>query len=368
MKDIIVFSHLRWNFVYQRPQHIMSRFAKTCRVIFIEEEIYSDETDGYNISFAADNIWVIHPHLQNGHNGDVTARKRDIVDTLMSEFEITGYAAWYYTPMAYAFSDHLRPQAIIYDCMDELSAFLFAPPELIRNEAALLKAADIVFTGGISLYEAKKDRHPAVFCMPSSIDKAHFAKARYPGEEPADQADIPSPRFGFFGVIDERFDIELLKEVATRKPEWHFIIIGPVVKIDAKDLPRLPNIHYLGMKSYEVLPSYLRSWQIAMLPFAINEATRFISPTKTPEYLAAGKPVISTPVKDVVRTYGEQKLVSVVDNADRFIATGENLLQQNGDQWLARVDDFLSKMSWDGLVTKMNKCLQSVIATKQEKV
>lgn len=368
MEDIIVFSHLRWDFVFQRPQHIMSRLAKHYRIIFIEEELYSGENDGYDISYAAQDIRVVQPHLKTDDNNDITERKRAVLDLIIDELDIADYVAWYYTPMSYAFSDHLQPKAIIYDCMDELSAFLLAPAELVSNEADLLKAADIVFTGGFSLYEAKKELHPVVYCMPSSIDKMHFLKAREPVEDPADQTGIGFPRFGFFGVIDERLDITLLQEVAKEKPEWQFIIIGPVVKIDEKRLPCLPNIHYLGMKSYKELPSYISHWQIAFLPFAMNESTRFISPTKTPEYLAAGKPVISTPVKDVVRTYGANGLVSIAKNANEFIAAGENLLMQTDDVWLAKVDEFLSMMSWDNTVAEMNECLQNVIMAKKEKV
>ena len=185
-------------------------------------------------------------------------------------------------------------------------------------------------------------------------------------EEPADQLGIGFPRFGFFGVVDERFDCSLMREVAQKKPEWQFVILGPVVKINDKDLPQLPNIHYLGMKRYEALPSYISNWQVAFLPFALNEATRYISPTKTPEYLAAGKPVISTPVKDVVRTYGKRGLATIAANADEFIKAGEMLLGPTDERWLDKVDDCLNGMSWDKTITEMNVCLQNVM--KKEKV
>lgn len=369
MEDIVVFSHLRWNFVFQRPQHIMSELAATYRVIFIEEEIISNEGDGYRFSEPVPDILVITPLLHSARStAGLTERRQAIVDTIMNELNIRDYALWYYTPMAYAFSRHLQPRIIVYDCMDELSAFLFAPPELKRNEADLLDAADIVFTGGLSLYEAKKNLHDAVYCMPSSIDKEHFAKARMPLEDPGDQAGLPFPRFGFFGVIDERFDTSLLREVAKKKPVWQFIILGPVVKINEEDLPDLPNIHYLGMKSYGELPSYLSNWQVAFLPFAINESTRYISPTKTPEYLAAGKPVISTPVKDVTRTYGERGLVAIAADADEFIRAGERLLVQEDEKWLPEVDNFLSNRSWAGMVMTMNEYIRNALTTTKEKV
>ncbi len=368
MKDLVVFSHLRWDFVFQRPQHILSRLSETYRVTFIEEELYGEGPDGYTDYLAAPGVRVFRPHLQKDHEADIIQRKRAIVDQVIEAVGINDFIAWYYTPMAYAFTRHLAPEMVIYDCMDELSAFLFSPPDLLENEVALLQAADIVFTGGYSLYEAKKDKHPAVYCMPSSIDKDHFGKARQAGPEPGDQAGIPKPRIGFFGVIDERFDIELIRETAERKPDWHLVIIGPVVKINPADLPRNANIHYLGSKSYGELPDYIRCWQIAMLPFAINEATKFISPTKTPEYLAAGKPVISTPVKDVVRTYGDKGLAAIVANTDEFIREGEKLLTMDDPQWLEKVDQFLAAMSWDELVKSMEKQMQKVLTLKKERV
>lgn len=369
MKDIVVFSHLRWDFVFQRPQHIMTGLAANYRIIFIEEELISENEDRYTIKNVASNIWVIQPYLQErNHINNTQSRMRVVLDTILEELAITDYIAWYYTPMSYAFSSHLQPVVTVYDCMDELSAFLYAPPELINNEKELFKVADLVFTGGVSLYEVKKDLHHAVYCLPSSIDKEHFSKARDPVAEPPDQIRIGFPRFGFFGVIDERFDIELMNEVAELRPGWQFVLIGPVVKIDASSLPQLPNIHYLGIKSYKDLPAYLSSWQIAFLPFAMNESTRFISPTKTPEYLSAGKPVISTPVKDVVRTYGERELVSIARDSAEFIAAGEKLLKQPDQEWLPRVDEFLQTMSWENTVAEINEHLRSVLAIKQEMV
>jgi UDP-galactopyranose mutase len=232
--------------------------------------------------------------------------------------------------------------------MDELSAFKFAPPQLTILEKELFKKADIVFTGGNSIYESKKNSHHNIFSHPSSIDKHHFGKARISNTDPEDQKHIPHPRFGFFGVVDERFDIELIENVSRLRPEWHFIILGPIVKIDPASLPHYENVHYLGGKKYEELPSYIAGWDIALVPFAMNESTKFISPTKTPEYLAAGKPVISTPIRDVVNPYGDNKLVYIVNNAEEFIEAAEKELQKKRkSSWLNKVDDFLMYNSWD---------------------
>jgi UDP-galactopyranose mutase len=253
--------------------------------------------------------------------------------------------------------------------MDELSAFKGAHPELKANENQLLKRASVVFTGGHSLYEAKQHQHENIHPFPSSIEKEHFATARTLSEEPADQKDIPHPRLGFYGVIDERMDIELLAGMAQARPDWHLVIIGPVVKIDPETLPTHPNIHYLGGKSYQELPAYLAGWDIAMLPFAINDSTKFISPTKTPEYLAAGKPVISTPIRDVVRPYGENGLVRIASNSEEFVACAEEIFSESSDvrtKWLSEVDAFLADNSWDNTLNEMLALIERAIDGKRQ--
>lgn len=361
MEDVIVFSHLRWDFVFQRPQQIMSRLAHKARIIFIEEDIPSDESDNYNVSCVHPNIWVVKPQLDGANAEDINERRRVIIDLVLKNFSVRNYTTWYYTSMAYAFTKHLQPDLIVYDCMDELSAFKFAPPELLVFEKQLLDRTDIVFAGGRSLYEAKCKKHLNVHCMPSSIDTEHFGKARGPRPDPQDQIHIPHPRIGFFGVVDERFDTELLRELAALRPDWHYVILGPVVKISEDELPRAANIHYLGMKQYDELPEYIANWSIAMLPFALNSATRFISPTKTPEYLAAGKPVIATPVRDVVRSYGMNGLVAVANDAESFAAAISQWLENPREGWLSRVDAVLAETSWDKTVAAMSACMQTIL-------
>jgi UDP-galactopyranose mutase len=263
--------------------------------------------------------------------------------------------------MALDFTRDVRAGAVVFDCMDELSAFRGAPPELLAHEADLMTRADLVFTGGQSLFEAKRERHRRVFAFPSSVDVPHFAQARNGASDPSDQAHLPRPRLGFFGVIDERMDLELLGAVADRRPDWQMVMLGPCVKIDPAALPRHQNIHYLGMKRYEELPAYLSGWDVAMLPFARNESTRFISPTKTPEYLAAGRPVVSTSVRDVVRPYGEREFVAIADTADEFVAAVERALAGAPDGWRERVDGFLSEMSWDRTWSEMAHLIDDAV-------
>jgi glycosyltransferase involved in cell wall biosynthesis len=295
---LLCLSHLRWGFVYQRPQHLMVRWARDHNLLFMEEPVPCDETEPWlEVRPQGQTIQVLVPRLPHGVTGraadDAT---RELLDRYLSKLGVEDLLLWYYTPMSLAFTDHLRPRLIVYDCMDELSAFRGAPPELVERERQLLARADLVFTGGYSIWEAKRQLHANVHAFPSSVDIAHFAAAREPQADPPDQAAIGRPRLGFYGVIDERFDIQLLEQVATLRPDWQFVMVGPVVKIDPATLPQQANIHYLGSKTYEQLPQYLAGWDVALMPFAMNESTRFISPTKTPEYLAGGCPVVSTPL------------------------------------------------------------------------
>lgn len=366
--DLIVFSHLRWDFVYQRPQHLLKRSAHDRRVFFVEEPVFDNGSMCLHVSERETNLKVVVPHLPEGLQSEVakTAVLHDMVRRLIADNNINQFVAWYYTPMALDFTRHLRPLAVVYDCMDELSAFRGAPACLTMRERELFQIADLVFTGGQTLYEAKRNQHHSVFAFPSSIDRDHFMQARTAGAEPADQENIPHPRLGFFGVVDERFDVELLDEVSRRRPDWQFVIIGPVVKIDPAILPKRENIHYLGGKTYQELPAYIAGWDVALLLFAQNESTRFISPTKTPEYLAAGKPVVSTPIRDVVYPYGQMGLVRIANNADEFVAAADALLEDetNRKQWLKKVDEFLATMSWDETWARMSRLIDDTLAKK----
>jgi len=366
--DLVCFSHLRWDFVFQRPQHLLTRCARERRVFFIEEPIFGNGSMRLSIREAEGGVRVIVPHLPDGLRSEIAinAVMREMLRLMFIDHGIENYVFWYYTPMALKFTDHFKPVASVYDCMDELSAFKGSHSELPFLEKQLFRKVDLVFTGGQSLYEAKRGQHPSVHAFPSSIDAAHFGQARTTVTDPEDQAHIPHPRLGFFGVIDERFDIELLDEVAKQRPDWHFVIIGPVVKIDPETLPKHANIHYLGGKKYDELPHYLAGWNIALLLFARNDSTRFISPTKTPEYLAAGKPVISTSIRDVVRPYGELNLVDITDTPDEFIRSAEKILTSpEQSEWLSRVDAFLKGISWDKTWGQMSDLITEVIERKR---
>ncbi len=366
--DLICLSHLRWNFVYQRPQHLISRFVKNGRVFYFEEPQFVDDETRLEITEQEPNLFICVPYISFAETSHTSEIQKEMLDSLISDGKIEDYLLWFYTPMAMDFAENLKPLLTIFDCMDELSAFRFAPPSLIQNEKNLLEKADLVFTGGQSLYEAKKNKHPRVFAFPSSIDKEHFRTARDEKSEPADQSRISSPKLGYCGVIDERMNTHLIAEMADLRPDWQFIMIGPVVKISEDELPRRSNIHYLGGKKYEELPAYLSGWNIALMPFALNESTKYISPTKTPEYLAAGLHVISTPIRDVVKPYGESNLVEIADSAEEFIAAADKILQRgNSDDWLVKVDEFLQDISWDKTFAEMSGLINKELA-KETKI
>ncbi len=367
--DLLVFSHLRWDFVFQRPQHLMTRFARYRRVFFVEEPIVGQtNVPRLHIKESTGGVKVVVPHLPENLGIENQARiLSGLVNELVEDECLRNYTLWFYTSMMLPIARHLAPIAIIYDCMDELSNFKGAPTALVQNEAELFRMADLVFTGGQTLYEAKQQQHHNIHPFPSSIDFEHFAQARTWSEEPADQKMIPHPRIGFFGVIDERMNLELLESIARLRPDWHLVMIGPVVKIDPATLPQLSNIHYLGKKEYSELPVYLAGWDLAMMPFALNESTRFISPTKTPEYLAAGKPVISTPIRDVVYPYGREKLVSIAETPEEFIEFGEVAMREchADSEWMRRVDQFLSDKSWESTWRDM-AALESAVYQSRE--
>lgn len=371
IKDILCFSHLRWNFVFQRPQHLLSRWAKETRVFYFEEPVLGDfENNFLKTIYSKDlNLTILTPHIrENSQEKETNIFLKESVNQIIKWYNISDYLLWYLTPMAIEFSSDLKPKGVVYDSMDELSMFKGAHPNILPNENKLFKIADVVFTGGYSLYEYKKHRHHNIHPIPSSIDQNHFNSGSG-NPDPSDQAKIPHPRVGFFGVLDERMDIELVNGLALKMPDIHFIMIGPVVKIDPSLLPKHKNIHYLGQKSYEELPSYLAHWDVATLPFAKNDSTRFISPTKIPEYLAAGKQVVSTSIRDVVMPYGEEGMVEIADNVKDFSSAIERILKgKENPAWELMVREHLKGNSWDLTWLKMKNIIYKTLEEKENRL
>ena len=365
---LLCLSHLRWDFVFQRPQHLMVRATRDFDVLFVEEPL--DDAAGppwMDLSRRAAGVVVATPHLPPGLGPEAAlAAQRALLDEALAPHAGRPVVTWFYTPMALGFASHLRPSLTVWDCMDELSAFRGAPARMREMDAAMLARADVVFTGGRSLYEAKLGRHPDLHCFPSSIDAAHFSRARAAQPDPHDQAGVGRPRIGFFGVVDERMDTGLVDALAALRSDWHFVMLGPVAKVDPAALPRRPNLHWLGPKRYDELPSYLAGWDLGFMPFALNESTRFISPTKTPEFLAAGLPVVSTPIVDVVRDYGEAGLVEIASGTDAFAEKLAALLARPRGAWLGRVDKHLAGISWDRTWEAMRRALGTPTLARRE--
>jgi glycosyltransferase involved in cell wall biosynthesis len=344
MQAIIVFSHLRWDFVWQRPQQLLSRLAKRWRIVFIEEPVACADCGGLDAFDVAPNVQVWRPHV----TGDAL---QPLIADAIRERGVTDYWLWFYTPMAVPLAAALRPRGIVYDCLDELAHLPGAPRELLHHENQLFKRADLVFTAGRSLYNAKRDRHPDVHCFPGSVDARHFAQVR--GDHPL-HADIPRPRLGYSGVIDERINLKLIDEIALARPEWNIVMVGPIVNVDAKRLPRRDNIHWLGRQAYDDVPRFISGWDVCLLPYMLGDATKSISPAKTLEYMACRRPSVSTSIRDIVEAYGH--VVRIADTPEGFIADIEMIMSRSPAEQAAhakQLAELVARTSWDDTADAM---------------
>ncbi|MBI5671446.1 MAG: glycosyltransferase [Chloroflexi bacterium] len=378
MSDLIVFSHLRWDFVWQRPQHLLSRLAKHYRVLFVEEPISTENETHPRLEIFTrplpggahiNVVRLVQPTAFTRWIGHGDPEAQDNYTALLLNYlyahNYVNPILWMYTPMASEFADTIPHRLLICDVMDQLSAFKGAPAELEVREPALLRKADLVFTGGVSLYRSKLPYNSNTHLFPSGVEVEHFARAtrRNAFERPADMEHIEAPVIGYFGVIDERMDLDLLQYVAQSHPEWNLVLIGPVVKIDPTALPIAPNVHCLGMKSYQQLPAYLAHFDVALVPFAMNEATFFLSPTKTLEYMAAHKPIVATPIQDVIELYGD--VVHVGYTPAEFVAQIEAALTEPASLRRLKEDKLLAQHTWDSIAGNMHRLISRELARNQ---
>jgi glycosyltransferase involved in cell wall biosynthesis len=358
MKAVVVFSHLRWDLFYQRPQHVLSRMARRWRVVFIEEPVAGSARDELEVFEPAPGVQVWRAHVTGpapGFHDEHLPALQQLVADGMREQAVTDYWLWFCTPMALPLASRLKPRGVVYDCMDELSTFRGAPKQLVQRENALFKIADLVFTAGRSLHNAKRSRHPDVHCFAASVDARHFANV---GSGHPLHADIPRPRLGYCGVIDERINLVLLDAIARERPDWNIVMVGPVVKIDAPDLPRRDNIHWLGPRSYEELPALISGWDVCLLPFALTDATRSICPAQALEYMACGRPAVSTSIRDVVEPYGQ--VVHIADTPQGFVADCEMIMRRTPEEQAAQacaMAQVVARTSWDSTVHAMAEVL-----------
>lgn len=372
MTHLIVFSHLRWEFVFQRPQHLLSRLAPHYSVVFIEEPVLSNGAPRLERARPCPGVDVLRPHTAVdavGFHDDQLSALQPLIASYLAKQGIDDYLVWFYTPMALPLLADLRSRALVYDCMDELAAFKNAPRQMRQRETALLKSADLVLAGGPRLYAAKRASNPNVVCLPSAVDASHYAMTRAASDVAAAERAAAlqpdaSPRLGFFGVIDERLDLELVACLADADPAWQIVMVGPVVKIDPAALPQRANLHWLGQQPYSILPQLVAGWNVCLMPFALNESTEFISPTKTLEYMAAGKPVVSTPIHDVKAMFGH--LVAVAATPELFIAACRAALAESPDETAAReaaMQHCVGDHSWDAAADTVRRALDR-LATK----
>ena len=364
MWSLVVFSHLRWDFVFQRPQQLMTRFAKKRRVLFIEEPVFDSKSTFIEVNDPCSSVRVLRPHTPvraPGFCDEQMPLLRTLIEDSLTQSVGGDHVGWLYTPMAAPLLTTLKPQAVVYDCMDELSVFRNAPSQLKKRELDLMETADLVFTGGASLYAAKRSLHPSVHCFPSAVDAAHFAQGREGNPVHPSLRDVGRPRLGFFGVIDERLDLGLVAEVAAARPAWQLCFVGPVAKIDPTDLPQRPNIHYFGQQAYDQLPAFLAGWDVCLLPFALNDATRYISPTKTLEYMAAERPIVSTPIRDVSDSYAA--VVRIASRSDFVTACEEALAESPDPSETRRVEmrRIVGQSSWDRTAEAMEALIDITV-------
>jgi glycosyltransferase involved in cell wall biosynthesis len=354
MKAIVVFSHLRWNFVHQRPQQLLSRLAQRWRIVFVEEPVPGAEREQLEVFEAAPNVQVWRPRVTGDAPGYHDAHLPTVQKLLtegMRAHRIADYWLWFYTPMAVPLASCLKPRGIVYDCMDELAYLPGAPRELLQRENLLFKRADLVFTAGRCLYNAKRHRHPDVHCFPGSVDAKHFANPR--GEHPL-HADIPRPRLGYCGVIDDRINLQLVDGIAKLRPEWNIVMVGPVVKVDTSRLPRRDNVHWLGPQAYDDLPGFISGWDVCLLPYTLGDQTKYISPAKTLEYMACGRPSVSTSIRDIVEPYGH--VVRVADTPEGFVDDIEMIMARSPaeqEEHARQLAEIVARTSWDDTADAM---------------
>lgn len=370
---IVVHCHLRWDGVWQRPQQILSRLAQRRRILFVEEPIFLRPGEKPFLHVReANGVTIAQPHTppQPQHLPSVSDENkaiiRDLVAPLIREQGYEGAVRWHYAPMAIYLADLTQSPTVVYDCMDELSAFKGAPPELVACERELMNQADVMFTGGLSMWLNKKQHHENCHRFDSGVDVEHFAQATQADTEiPEDARHLPHPVIGYYGVIDERMDYDAIRALSAAFPEGTILLVGPITKVDPAELPKADNIVYAGQRSYNDLPRYLKAFDVALVPFADNPATKFLSPTKTLEYFAGHKPVVSSPVKDVVENYAD--IVRIARSPEEYVAAVKAALNEDNSERARLGLERAQEKTWDAIVAQMEELLAAAEHQSQAK-
>ncbi|HKP92663.1 MAG TPA: glycosyltransferase [Chthoniobacterales bacterium] len=371
---IIVHSHLGWDWVWQRPQQFLSRFSKRHPILFIEAPYPSAKASVARATLREisdyPNIIVLQMEMPAARWNDgawVDKKRRQLVQSVLAgplgkRFESP--VQWFYDPMAVtAFAGHLNERAIVYDCMDELSLFRGSPPELVRRERELLAVADVVFAGGPKIWRAKREFNKNCFSFGCGVDAKHFARARNPElPVPQDIADRPHPVYGYVGVVDERIDYDLLAALADHG-DGSVVIVGPSTKVDPATFPQRPNLYWLGGRDYSELPAYAKGFDVCLMPFAINDATAFINPTKALEYMGTGRPIVSTAIDDVVDQFSE--VVAIARDHTDFILKARASAARPDERRIRRGLALVRRNSWESIVRQLEQHIAETLASKR---
>jgi glycosyltransferase involved in cell wall biosynthesis len=366
--ELVVLSHLRWDWVWQRPQHLVSRIGAGRRTWFVEEPLPVAGLAAPRLrtadAGAVTRVWLEVPGEPGTHVGFGDPRAASYAVGLLAVLGVPAAArdVWLYTPMALDLARALVPRLLVYDVMDDLASFAWAPPELLLRQRQALAEATVVFTGGRSIHRGVAAHRPdGVHLFPSGVDVEHYVPARA-----LRSADRSRPVAGYVGVVDERLDLDLLAGLADALPDWEVRLVGPVAKIDPADLPYRPNLVLAGKQPYEALPSVMASFDVALMPFALNDATRSISPTKTLEYLVAGLPVVSTRVPDVVTDFGA--FVRLADDAATFADACRAVRDDDPADRDRRLAPLLARYRWDRIANEMARLMDDALAPGRARV
>lgn len=371
---IIALCHLSWDWVWQRPQQYLSRLSRTHRVLFVETYCSDVPATRVDLRIADNhpNVTICAMHLPASRWADGKfidrERRRALQRTLAQELSgrFDDAILWFNDPMAVtAFAGHLDESLIVYDCMDELSQFKGAPPALLERERDLLEVADVVFCGGRKMRDRRLRHNSNCHFFGTGVDCRHFGSALSPRTAVAPAiAKLNGPVLGYFGVIDERIDYDLLATLADADPTWHIAMIGPVCKVDPAQFPQRPNLHWLGGQPYAQLPAFTKGFSVALMPFALNEATEYINPTKALEYMAAGRPVVSTALDEVKSNFSS--VARIAKSHEQFVALCRSEVDSPSRTRLARGLRLAAENTWEANVAKMEAHVAAAFVERTE--
>ena len=359
--------------LWQRPQQIAVRLAKSYSILYFWPRYASDlarrrgnsqqvePESALSVRLVSPLLLPFERAIPAACRTNLGTVKSIISHRLWAEGFATAPILWFYAPRFAPLLDSLEHSAVVYDIMDEHSAFSFARRDMRELEARLLRDADLVFAGTNTLAERKREFAPQVRYLPCGVEFEHFSAAAAKNlHVPPVLSGVSGPVIGYFGAVDDRLDFDMLLAAAMRHPDWTILLAGPWLATKSRaEVQSQPNILMPGLVPYAELPAYLARFDVAVLPFVLNELTMHIHPTKVLEYLASRTPVVSTPIPDVVKFYSG--IVKIASTPDEFIAAVENLLNTPDADAVERGYQMARASSWDALVESMRVDLEKAV-------